>query len=67
MQAICGKIYRAVGRDDSEHPTIGAVLYSPEDKAASVCCGTEGNLIEIKLSWATSHLIWLNAKQTNVY
>jgi hypothetical protein len=38
-------------------------LYSAEDIAAGACCGTEGNLIEIELSWATSHLIWLNANK----
>jgi hypothetical protein len=67
LQVTCWNIHWAVGRDDSEHPTIGVFLYSAEDIAAGACCGTEGNLIEMKLSWATSHLIWWNAKQTDVY
>lgn len=66
-QVMRWNIHWAVDRDDSEHPTIGGSLYSAEDIAAGACCGTEGNPTEIKLSWLTSYLIWLNSKQTKVY
>lgn len=63
---MCWNIHWAVDRDDSQHPTIARCLYSAAHIAAGACCDTEGTLIEIKLCWATSHLIWLNAKQTRV-